>query len=101
MSRKPPGAPHNRNRGGFPSERRARTSILRQDPGGPLPDYLAARFTYHDRDGWLELIRQGRLLINDGPADEATVLIPGDVLEFRMPGDEPEPPVDREVSVLF
>ena len=101
MRRTPPGAPHGEPGDERLTKRRARTIIRRPDPGGPLPDYLAARFTYHDRDGWLELIRQGRLLVNDRPADEATSLIPGDVLEFRMPEDEPEPPVDREVSVLF
>jgi 23S rRNA pseudouridine955/2504/2580 synthase/23S rRNA pseudouridine1911/1915/1917 synthase len=85
----------------MPGERRARTRIREQDPGGPLLDYLAARFTYHDRDRWRELARQGRLFVNGEPADGETVLAPGDVLEFRTDPAEPEPPVETNVTVLF
>ena len=101
MSRKSPGTPCRGINAGPLSERRAGTIVRRRDRSGPLLDYLVARFTYHDRDRWEELVRRGRLSVNDEPADETTVLIPGDVVEFRVPEDEPEPPVDRNVSVLF
>ncbi len=81
--------------------RRNRTRIGPRDPGGPLLDYLTARFTYHGRSAWEALTREGRLLVNDRPATGKTVLAPGDVLEFRAPEDEPEPPVNPRFTVLF
>jgi len=81
-------------------DRRARIRIGAHEPCRPLVDYLAARFTYHDREGWQEHIRMGRLLVNRRTATEASVLGPGDLVEFCMP-NAPEPPVDTGYDILF
>jgi RluA family pseudouridine synthase len=81
-------------------DRRARIRIGDREPRRPLVDYLATRFTYHDRTRWQEHVRMGRLLVNRRTATETSVLGPGDLVEFRMP-DAPEPPVDTGYGVLF
>ncbi len=90
-----------RDRAGDPPlGRQARTRIGPDEPGGPLLHYLALRFTYKDREQWRELILEGRLLVNDRPAGEGTLLVPGDLLEFHAP-DGPEPPVSKAFSVIY
>lgn len=82
------------------SQRRARIRIGAHEPGGPLVDYLAARFSYHDREEWQEHVRLGHLLVNRRTATEASELAPGDLLEFCVPHAQ-EPPVDTRYTTLF
>jgi len=81
-------------------ERRARTRISGNETGGALLDYLAARFTYHDRGQWLELVEEGRLRVNERPAVPSTVLQQGDLVEFLVP-EQSEPPVNRAYRIVF
>ncbi len=68
--------------------------------GWTLLDYLAARFTYRDRDGWRERIAAGELRINGVTAPPERVLAEGELLSYH-PGDLPEPPVDLTWRVVY
>ena len=82
------------------ARRRTRTRIAGNDPGGPLLDYMAARFTYLDRGEWLALVNEGRLLVNERPASSQALLRPGDRIECLLP-DRPEPPVNGSFRIVF
>jgi len=81
-------------------KRTARTSISRAEAGSSVIELLTSRFTYHDREEWLELIRQERALVNGRPAGPERVLAPGDELEYLVPL-VPEPTVNAEFAVVF
>ena len=77
------------------------TRISRERGAGmPLLDYLVARFTYRDRDGWRERIAAGELRVNNVAAVPERVLADGEVLSYH-PGDLPEPPVDLAWRVVY
>ncbi len=62
-------------------------------------DFLAARFSYHDRAGWCERIGAGAVTVNERPCTPETVLRSGDRLAYE-PDDRPEPPVDFTVGII-
>jgi 23S rRNA pseudouridine955/2504/2580 synthase/23S rRNA pseudouridine1911/1915/1917 synthase len=67
--------------------------------GAALLDFLTARFTYHDRDGWRERIAAGRVTVGGRPADPGRRLAAGDELAYDA-SDVAEPPVDEAVAIV-
>ena len=67
--------------------------------GTAVADFLAARFSYHDRTGWCERIAAGAVTVNDQPCAPETVLHSGDRLSYE-PDDRPEPPVDFNIGII-
>ena len=80
--------------------REIRFRIPRERAGEALVEFLLQRFPYHDRDGWLLRIREGRVRLNGRKADADRILAEGDQLEY-VAWDIPEPKVDLHVEVLF
>jgi 23S rRNA pseudouridine955/2504/2580 synthase/23S rRNA pseudouridine1911/1915/1917 synthase len=80
-------------------KRDLRFTIPSDRAGGPLIDFLAARFPYHPIDEWRERIAQGRVRINGRPATPAQLLTTGDELEYDA-SDIAEPDVDFNVQVI-
>jgi 23S rRNA pseudouridine955/2504/2580 synthase/23S rRNA pseudouridine1911/1915/1917 synthase len=74
--------------------------IGREEAGTTLLELLVARFTYHDRNGWIEQLDAGRLQINCWRGYADTVLKCGDYLEYKIP-EVAEPEVDTDFSVIF
>ncbi len=66
----------------------------------PLPDYLADRFTYHDRAAWIEKIAQNRLSIDGCTASIGDTVTPGQTVTYDA-GDFTEPPADLGYSILY
>lgn len=66
--------------------------------GQPLVDWLAARFSYFDREAWADAVAAGRLQRNGVVAAAATVLLAGDRIAFAP---EPAALPTPEVAVLF
>lgn len=81
-------------------KRQARFIIPPTAAGVTLLDFLARRFTYHPRETWDQIVTRGDVQVNGSPAAAAVPLNAGDVIEYLVP-DLPEPPVSREVGVLF
>jgi 23S rRNA pseudouridine955/2504/2580 synthase/23S rRNA pseudouridine1911/1915/1917 synthase len=67
--------------------------------GHRLLDFLATRFTYHDRTEWAALLATGRVERNGQPGTGEQILVPGDVIEYQC-GDIPEPPVPTDFDIL-
>ena len=63
-------------------------------------DYLAGRFTYHDRARWKELIAEGRLVLNGARCAEVTAVRAGDEVAYT-PHDFDEPPADLEYTIVY
>jgi len=68
--------------------------------GASVLDFYAARYAHTDREGWEQLLAQGRVMRNGSTARAGETLRCGDVLEYaRPPWDEPE--VALEFGVCF
>jgi RluA family pseudouridine synthase len=81
-------------------KRRSETRISAKAAGILLPDYLARRFTYLDRIGWLGEIAAGAVRVNGEPAGPDQRLAPGDHLVYQ-PGKVAEPPVDHRYRIVY
>lgn len=81
-------------------ERILRCAARPADAGLELAAFLAARFPYHDQEGWGALAAAGALLVNGAQAGAALALRAGDEVRF-VPPARPEPPVDEAVAVLY
>lgn len=81
-------------------KRRVQSRIPESAHGLPLVEYLAGRFTYHDRDVWEERIAAHRVLVNETVASaEGLVLKVGDLVEF-VADDVPEPRVNFDIKII-
>lgn len=69
-------------------------TVRSENAGGPLIDFLTARFTYHSREEWSRLIADGSVSVAN-----PTRLSAGDVICY-VPKDLPEPPVDFSCQIL-
>lgn len=61
-----------------------------EDAGTSLVTHLARRFPHADEPGWRAHLEAGRVLVNGAPAQPATPLRSGDLVEYRRaPWEEP------------
>jgi 23S rRNA pseudouridine955/2504/2580 synthase/23S rRNA pseudouridine1911/1915/1917 synthase len=68
--------------------------------GTAVADFLAARFSYHDRAGWCQRIAVGAVTINGRPCASDLLLKTGDRLSYE-PDNRPEPPVDFNIGIVL
>lgn len=68
--------------------------------GKTLIDYLSTRFTYHSLPQWIELIEQGRVLLEGKPAI-ATQLVHTDMALTYCPHPFEEPEADINYSIVY
>ena len=69
------------------------------DAGKRIDNWLTSRFTYHSRNQWQILIKQGLLKLNGVPTKSSRKLKDGDRVAFTLTKDEP--PVDFTYSIEF
>lgn len=81
-------------------KRRMGCTVGEVSAGGLLVDFMASRFTYHNRAEWRQEIDQGRVLQNHRPAGPAATVQSGDTLEYLFETG-PEPEVCEDFSVLY
>jgi 23S rRNA pseudouridine955/2504/2580 synthase/23S rRNA pseudouridine1911/1915/1917 synthase len=67
--------------------------------GVVLLEFLATRFTYHTREGWIERMAEGRVTVNARPVAPEQTLLAGDVLAYEA-SDIPEPPMDDRIDLV-
>ncbi|MFH1143919.1 MAG: RluA family pseudouridine synthase [Candidatus Eisenbacteria bacterium] len=79
--------------------RAGRTVVDAAHAGTRLDLYLARRFTYRSRTQWREIIREGRLQVNQSRVRPSRALRAGDRIDY-VPLRRPEPPIDRAYSIL-
>lgn len=80
-------------------ERIIRSTIVPQESGQVILDWLCKKFRYATRAEWLGFIESGCLSVNGEAAVEGRVLEAGDSVEFR-PAAFGEPPVDGKYRIL-
>lgn len=81
-------------------ERRAQIIVPPPWAGRTLLDLLERRFTYHSREQWEDIVREGAVRIGSVPAGAETQLAAGDVVEYIVP-DLPEPPVATDYRIVY
>jgi 23S rRNA pseudouridine955/2504/2580 synthase/23S rRNA pseudouridine1911/1915/1917 synthase len=81
-------------------DRQAQITVPRAWGGRLLLDLLAERFTYHQRDEWERLLREGAVRVNGSLSSPDVVLKPGDAVEYLVP-DVPEPRVATDYHILY
>lgn len=64
-----------------------------------LDVWLARRFTYHSREQWTKLLKDGAVLVNGRLCRPSRRLRTGDSIHF-IPPDVPEPEVDANYTVV-
>ncbi|MEW6520818.1 MAG: RluA family pseudouridine synthase [Thermodesulfobacteriota bacterium] len=80
--------------------RKTAVLIKPEDAGWPVLDFVAARFTYRSREEWRQELEAGRFLLSGERATHLSLLAAGDRLVYLLP-ELPEPPVDKNVAVLY
>jgi RluA family pseudouridine synthase len=63
-------------------------------------DYLAGRFTYHSKEEWEALIRDGRVFVNGVPPPEPAIVKAGDAVAYE-PEEFEEPEADLSYSIIY
>ncbi len=64
------------------SKRSISSTIEKQDENARLDRWLTKRFTYRSRAQWQELIKTGRILVNEKKCRSSKSLKHGDKIEF-------------------
>lgn len=82
-----------------PGQRRITTTISGNAAGLRLDIWLAERFSYHSRNQWQNLIKSGKLLLNERKTRSSRILQENDQVTF-IP-DIAEPPVTLEYRIVF
>jgi 23S rRNA pseudouridine1911/1915/1917 synthase len=75
------------------------TRVRNLVPGSGLAEYLTARFPYHSREEWLDLLAQGRLSMDGNPAHAEDRPRNGQTLRFAVV-DYQEPDVPTNFHLL-
>lgn len=70
--------------------------------GAPLslPDYLAERFTYFDRETWIEKIEKGKVTIDNRTASAGDTVTKKQMITYDA-GDFEEPDADLSYSIIY
>lgn len=68
--------------------------------GGQLIEYLTKRFTYLNRDEWLQRIDEGRLTCNEVSAVSTTIVSVGNRIAYNLP-EFIEPPADLNFRIVY
>ncbi|MDR2694050.1 MAG: RluA family pseudouridine synthase [Chitinispirillales bacterium] len=78
------------------------TSKIPDNAGTPVAaaDYLSGRFTYHSKEEWKELIREGRVFVNNVRCDEESLAGAGDTVAYE-PRDFEEPAANLSYSIIY
>ncbi|HEX3020474.1 MAG TPA: RluA family pseudouridine synthase [Chitinispirillaceae bacterium] len=63
-------------------------------------DYLVQRFTYHNREEWIENIKRGKIMLDDRYPYINEKILPGMILVYD-PGDFEEPPANLGYSIIY
>jgi RluA family pseudouridine synthase len=80
--------------------RKVSIRIRVEDAGCPVLEFLCRRFTYHDRNRWEALIREGKVFLNGRPSLPDAFIQAQDTLTY-VGFDETEPPVSVDYDILF
>jgi 23S rRNA pseudouridine955/2504/2580 synthase/23S rRNA pseudouridine1911/1915/1917 synthase len=70
-----------------------------QAEGMRLDYYLTQRFTYHSRNQWQQLIKDGTIKLNQQKTRSSRILQAGEIISF-LPDNE-EPPVDFDYHIEY
>jgi RluA family pseudouridine synthase len=62
--------------------------------------YLADRFTYHNRAQWESLVKNGKVTLNGRIVSAAHAINPGDTITYDA-GDFEEPPADLNYRIIY
>jgi len=81
-------------------KRRMSTGIRHEYSGMTMLDFLSKRFTYYSSDRWEQLIRDGKIKVNDIISVSGKSLKEGDVVSFENDIIK-EPPVIKDYTILF
>jgi len=65
-----------------------------------LDRYLQIRFPYRSRTAWVEIIKAGRILVNEQPGRRSQIVRAGALIEY-LPEDLPEPEVSFDYRILY
>jgi RluA family pseudouridine synthase len=63
-------------------------------------DYLTARFTYHERLEWMQMIAEGRVTCGGAVCSSETILSGGMTVTYE-PADFDEPPANLDYTVIY
>jgi RluA family pseudouridine synthase len=66
----------------------------------PVIDYLSERFTYHDCQKWIDIVKEGRVSVNGAVCGEEGSVTAGDVISYT-PGEWEEPAADLSYSIIY
>ncbi len=72
--------------------------ITSSEAGRSLVDFLCSRFKYHDRDRWIEIIREGSVTVNGAASGPDYPLKKNDMVSYTVVLREP--PVDAAIAIL-
>jgi RluA family pseudouridine synthase len=68
--------------------------------GTILIDYLCARFTYHSRQEWEEVVKSGKISVENNNVDCKYIVQPGSTMVYDA-GEFDEPPANLEYRILY
>ncbi|MBN1495637.1 MAG: RluA family pseudouridine synthase [Spirochaetes bacterium] len=72
--------------------------ITSNSEGLRLVDFLCARFKYHTRDRWIDVIREGAITVNGAASSPDYVLKKNDTVSYTV--ILREPPVDPDIQIM-
>ncbi len=68
--------------------------------GTTIIDYLCARFTYHSRQEWEELLKSGKISVENRTVDCKFIVMPGSSIVYDA-GEFDEPPANLDYRILY
>ncbi|HEX2955198.1 MAG TPA: RluA family pseudouridine synthase [Chitinispirillaceae bacterium] len=63
-------------------------------------DYLCARFTYHSRQDWEEVLKSGKISIENKNVDGCFIVMPGSTIVYDA-GEFDEPPANLNYRIIY
>ena len=74
--------------------------IEKPDSGKRLDVWLGNRFTYHSRNKWQELIKDGEVTVNDIQTKPSKIIYEGDVVELKT-NEQKEPDANTNIQIIY